>query len=242
MGTAGPTIVGDDGTGMTVRIELGGIVLDLLPGRVAYRPDTATLFVADMHLGKSGTFRAHGVPVPESSASDLQRLASITKKHDAKIVVVLGDLLHDRNTLRGELGSQIQKEVSEFPLPIHLVPGNHDLHTKDLASLDLTIVSEDGDMEGLRLRHKPDPNSTSPMLSGHVHPVAILGTRGGPHLRTRCFHAKNEVMTLPAFGSFTGGFEINWNDGALFASGEQEVIPLNPDAKEMSLGTTQDPR
>ena len=52
---------------MTVRIELGGIMLELLPGRVAYRPDTATLFVADMHLGKSGTFRAHGVPVPESS-------------------------------------------------------------------------------------------------------------------------------------------------------------------------------
>ena len=46
-------------------------------------------------------------------------------------------------------------------------------------------------------------------------------------------------MTLPAFGSFTGGFEINWNDGALFAAGEQEVIPLNPPAKEMSLGTPQ---
>ena len=61
-------------------------------------------------------------------------------------------------------------------------------------------------------------------------------------LRTRCFHVKHQSMTLPAFGSFTGGFEINWNDGALFASGEQEVIPLNPPAKEMSLGTPQDPR
>ena len=176
---------------MTVRIELGGIVLELLPGRVAYRPDTATLFVADMHLGKSGTFRAHGVPVPESST---------------------------------------------------LVPGNHDLHTKDLDSLELTIAAEDGEVDGLRLRHEPDPKSISPMLSGHVHPVAILGTRGGPHLRTRCFHVKNQTMTLPAFGSFTGGFEINWNDGALFAAGEQEVIPLNPQAKEMSVGTPQDPR
>ena len=37
---------------MTVRIELGGIVLELLPGRVAYRPDTATLFVAaEMRVG-----------------------------------------------------------------------------------------------------------------------------------------------------------------------------------------------
>ena len=78
---------------MTVHIALGGIELDLLPGRVAYRPDTATLFVADMHLGKSGTFRAHGVPVPESSTPDLQRLASLTKKYDAHTVVVLGDLL-----------------------------------------------------------------------------------------------------------------------------------------------------
>lgn len=227
---------------MTVRIELGGIVLELLPGRVAYRPDTATLFVADMHLGKSGTFRAHGVPVPESSTSDLQRLASLTQTNDVQTVVVLGDLLHDRNTLRGELGTQIRKGISDFPVPIHLVPGNHDLHTKDLDSLELTIAAEDGEVDGLRLRHEPDPKSTSPMLSGHVHPVAILGTRGGPHLRTRCFHVKHQTMTLPAFGSFTGGFEINWNDGALFASGEQEVIPLNPPAKEMSLGTPQDPR
>ena len=242
MGAASPKIVRDDGTRMTVHIALGGIALDLLPGRVAYRPDTATLFVADMHLGKSGTFRAHGVPVPESSASDLQRLASIAKQHGAQNVVVLGDLLHDRNTLRGEIGNQIRREISEFPVPIHLVPGNHDIHTKDLDRLDLTIASEDGVMDGLRLRHEPDLNSTSPMLSGHVHPVAILGTRGGPHLRTRCFHVKNEVLTLPAFGSFTGGFEIHWNDGALFAVGEQEVIPLNPDAKEMSLGCIQDPR
>ena len=227
---------------MTVRLELGGIVLELLPGRVAYRPDTATLFVADMHLGKSGTFRAHGVPVPESSTSDLHRLASLTKKHNAQTVVVLGDLLHDRNTLRGDLGAQIQNEISDFPVPIHLVPGNHDLHTKNLDSLELTITAEDGEIDGLRLRHEPDPKSKSPMLAGHVHPVAILGTRGGPHLRTRCFHAKNEVMTLPAFGSFTGGFEINWNQGALFASGEQEVIPLNPDAKGMSLRTPHDSR
>ena len=227
---------------MTVQIALGGIELDLLPGRVAYRPDTATLFVADMHLGKSGSFRAHGVPVPESSTPDLQRLASLTKKYDAHTVVVLGDLLHDRNTLRGELGAQIQKELRDFPVPVHLVPGNHDLHTKDLDSLELTIAAEDGELDGLRLRHEPDPTSVSPMLAGHIHPVAILGTRGGPHLRTRCFHAKHQTMTLPAFGSFTGGFEIHWNDGSLFAAGEQEVIPLNPDAKEMSFGTPQDPR
>ena len=156
--------------------------------------------------------------------------------------MVLGDLLHDRNTLRGELGTQIRKGISDFPVPIHLVPGNHDLHTKDLDSLELTIAAGDGEVDGLRLRHEPDPKSTSPMLSGHVHPVAILGTRGGPHLRTRCFHVKHQTMTLPAFGSFTGGFEINWNDGALFAAGEQEVIPLNPPAKEMSLGTPKDPR
>ncbi len=227
---------------MTVRIELGGIVLELLSGRVAYRPDTATLFVADMHLGKSGTFRAHGVPVPESSTSDLQRLASLTQKNDVQTVVVLGDLLHDRNTLRGELGAQIRKGISDFPVPIHLVPGNHDLHTKDLGSLELTIAAEDGVMDGLRLRHEPDPKSASPMLAGHVHPVAILGTRGGPHLRTRCFHVKDQTMTLPAFGSFTGGFEIDWKDGSLFAAGEQEVIPLNPQAKEMGLGMPEDRR
>ena len=59
---------------MIVRIQLGDIELDLLPGRVAFRADTKTIFVADMHLGKSGSFRANGVPVPESSTSDVQHV------------------------------------------------------------------------------------------------------------------------------------------------------------------------
>ena len=234
MGTTGSPVVRDDGERMIVRIQLGDIELDLLPGRVAFRADTKTIFVADMHLGKSGSFRANGVPVPESSTSDVQRLAALVERHDAQRVVVLGDLLHDRNTLQGELGEQIRTEISRFPVPMHLVPGNHDAHTKDLGTLALTIAPEDGEIDGLRLRHEPARESEKPMLSGHVHPVAILGSRGGPHLRARCFHASNQVLTLPAFGSFTGGFVIDWNNGGLFAAGDGEVIPLNLNAKAMA--------
>jgi metallophosphoesterase superfamily enzyme len=52
----------------------------LLPGRAAFLPASATLLVADLHLGKAATFRQAGIPVPEGSAqADLARLTPVPR-------------------------------------------------------------------------------------------------------------------------------------------------------------------
>ena len=57
----------------------------LLPGRAAVLPASATLLVADLHLGKAATFRKAGIPVPEGSAQrDLARLADGPRRLGAR--------------------------------------------------------------------------------------------------------------------------------------------------------------
>ena len=70
----------------------------LLPGSAAVLPASATLLVADLHLGKAATFRKAGIPVPEGSAQrDLARLADLVVRHAVRRLLVLGDLFHARS-------------------------------------------------------------------------------------------------------------------------------------------------
>ena len=63
-----------------MEILLGETQAELLPGRAIFLPQSKTLIVADLHLGKSATFRKRGLPVPEGTTkSDLDRLAALLK-------------------------------------------------------------------------------------------------------------------------------------------------------------------
>ena len=58
-------------------LELAGVAARLLARRAIWWPDEATLFVADVHLGKAETFRALGVPVPAGpTEATLRRLGA----------------------------------------------------------------------------------------------------------------------------------------------------------------------
>ena len=58
---------------MTLR--LADLDLTLLPEMAAWLPKHRALVVTDLHLGKSATFRARGIPIPEGETrADLARL------------------------------------------------------------------------------------------------------------------------------------------------------------------------
>src|SRR5512140_1063418 len=76
---------------------VGGEPVTLLADRALFWPRERTLFVADVHLGKTATFRANGVPLPRgTTAGDLARLTRLIERMQAARVVVLGDFLHAR--------------------------------------------------------------------------------------------------------------------------------------------------
>ncbi|MDZ7683106.1 MAG: metallophosphoesterase [Fodinibius sp.] len=75
--------------------NLHGQRLWLLPEKAIYWQKRKIMLVADLHIGKSGHFRKHGIAVPDQVAqSNLDKLDTILDKRSPEHLVILGDLFH----------------------------------------------------------------------------------------------------------------------------------------------------
>lgn len=191
-------------------VQLEGQTLWLLPERVAWHAPSRTLFVADLHLGKSATFRARGLPVPAGTTSEnLQRLSDLVREHAATRIVFLGDLLHSKHAQRAAAIAPLHAWRAAHPaLRCVLVRGNHDSHAGDPPpSLGFEIVDEPwpvDDAPGLLGCHHPQQAPGGTVLAGHWHPAITLRGPARDHQRLACFCLVGRLLVLPAFGAFTG--------------------------------------
>ena len=177
-------------------------------GRAVHAPWCATLIVADLHLGKADTFRAAGVPVPEgTTAADLARLAALLEGTAATRLIVLGDLLHAKQSLSPLVVEQVAAwRAARAVVEVVLVRGNHDRSAGDPpTSWGVQCVAEPWVEGGVGYCHDPCVDAAAACtLAGHVHPAVRLPDVGGHAPTVACFHVTPRVMTLPAFGAFTG--------------------------------------
>ncbi|MNF18779.1 hypothetical protein D3C80_2230800 [compost metagenome] len=61
-----------------------------------------------------------------------------------------------------------------------------------------------------------------------MHPVYRLHGRGLQTLRLACFRLGEESSLLPAFGAFTGGYQVERGDDCrIFVIGDNEVWPVS---------------
>lgn len=215
--------------------------LVLLPDRAAWLPEHHTLLVADVHLGKPASFRAAGVPVPESvTGRDLERLSGLLRAAGANRLLVLGDLVHDAAATRDRTRAAVRAWVDALRgVSVELAPGNHDRHAPGGGGLGVRVLGPCVEIGGLRLTHEPPEDGDHPAtLCGHIHPVVSVGLRGvGGRVRTPCFWFDRGVGILPAFGTFTGGFALTPGPGhAVFAAGERSVIPVTRAAGAWAAG------
>jgi DNA ligase-associated metallophosphoesterase len=190
----------------------------LLPGRAAYLPATATLLVADLHLGKAATFRSQGIPVPEGSAQkDLARLAVLVAATGARRLVVLGDLFHARSGCTDHVFAEFTAARAGFAdTEVMLVAGNHDRSVGRLPpGLGIDSVLRTHDEPPFHFVHEPgtplpEPDRDEPFtIAGHLHPVIAVASPSGDRLTDRCFVAEPGLLVMPAFGSFTGGHRVS---------------------------------
>ena len=217
----------------------------LLPGRAAFLPTTATLLVADLHLGKAATFRNAGIPVPEGSAqADLGRLERLVHDTAARRLIVLGDLFHARSGCTQAVFDEFAASRARMPdTEVLLIPGNHDRAIGKIPpSLGIDSCLRTHDEPPFHFVHEPatdlpEPGRTCFTIAGHLHPTVVLRSPSGDRITERCFVAEAATLVLPAFGSFTGGHRMRHADGLrLWIARDDGVVDVTRLAEFTSKG------
>jgi uncharacterized protein len=213
-----------------VVIDLFGEPVVLMLERALYL--RSTLLIADPHWGKTSTFRARGVPIPEGSLEDdLSRLSRALTRSGARRLVVLGDLLHARAGLDGYTIPLVTGwRIGHPGLEIVLVRGNHDQSAGDPpVEWGMQVVDEPLAAPPFLFQHTPLPDSLGYVIAGHLHPGVTLAGRGRQHIKLPCFWFGPDMAVLPAFGSFTGLHSVQPQIGdRVYVLAESRIIPVFP--------------
>jgi DNA ligase-associated metallophosphoesterase len=202
--------------------------------RCLFWEEERLLIVSDLHFGKTGHFRRSGIPVPPSVyLEDLQRLFQQVQYFQPRELIFVGDLFHSHANLEHELFRKWRADLGA--LPMHLVMGNHDLHSKkDHQVLDLIIHDERHTRGEFTFVHDlpASPFQLPPssyFITGHIHPGIRLKGKGRQSFRFPCFYFTPRVAVLPAFSRFTGMALIEPNrEDDVFAIVENKLIQVNP--------------
>jgi DNA ligase-associated metallophosphoesterase len=190
-----------------------GLVVDLLPERALFIRAARALVVADLHVGKSESYRRFGVPSTDGiDEESLIRLSRAAMRAEAKVIVVVGDLTHSAEGI----GEAERERFNEFrqrcSLPIRLVEGNHDRGARTLPpEWMIDRVGETFELAGIRFCHDPSEVSASAKwtICGHLHPMLSV-SRGVRSVEAPAFvvERKKRIVVLPAFSKFTRGVRV----------------------------------
>ncbi|MCW5821902.1 MAG: ligase-associated DNA damage response endonuclease PdeM [Cyanobacteria bacterium TGS_CYA1] len=202
----------------------------LLPQKAMFWPKHSTLFLADAHFGKAGTFRSHKIAIPSGiTETDLSKIDFLVEQLSVQKIIFLGDFIHATTGITRRISEQMSRwRTTHRNLSICLIKGNHDRSVKSIADkLEIELLNEPYSMAPFWLCHHPDIKLKDPgfVLCGHLHPAVRLFGQGKQKVRLPCFFIQDNQAILPAFGSFTGCMEIEpgANEG-VFVIAENEVI------------------
>ena len=197
-----------------------GHSLDLLQGeplilleQAVYVPDHQALLLSDVHLGKAETFQMAGIPIAQQvNEETLERLRSHCHQVQPQHIFVLGDLFHSRQGMVTEVNAAWSKFLEDTDAKVTLIIGNHDRAALGPV-FNMAYSTHPIPLGRLLLSHEPVTPDSLPQghlnICGHVHPVVQLKS-ALDSLRLPCFYHEHKLqrLTLPSFGSFTGGYEV----------------------------------
>jgi len=212
----------------SIEFDFGGTRWQALPQRAALWLARRWLVVADAHFGKAAVFRARGVPVPRGTTqANLARLSALIGQARPSRVVFIGDLLHAREAhSAGTMRLLLQWRRHHADLAMTLVEGNHDRAAGALpAELGIDTVVEPWPVHGIAFCHHPQRLDGASVVAGHLHPCVRLFGAANDTVRLPCFWRRAGLLTLPAFGEFTGGapVEREAGDRVLAVAGERLI-------------------
>ena len=173
--------------------------LTLLPEKAIFWEKQNSLILSDLHLGKAGHFRKHGIPVSRKvHLADLQILENLIIKSKPEHVILLGDLFHSfhNNEWRDFILFLNHYDAINFTL----VEGNHDILEEYPASLKVEQELEMGPFSFTHIKKETSMYN----ISGHIHPGVTIRGRAKQSVSMPCFCFADGYGYLPAFGQFTG--------------------------------------
>jgi uncharacterized protein len=186
-----------------VEAEIAGQCMLLDARRALFWSRQKALLVADVHLGKASLFRQSGSALPSGSTTHvLASLSSLIADYRPQRLIILGDLVHGYESAAAPwLANFATWRAFHSALELLLVTGNHDKRaTLDQIRMESVDEWTIGD---ILLRHVPEPDASRYVISGHVHPGAILRD-GRLAQRYPAFWIGPKRCLLPACGLLTG--------------------------------------
>ena len=193
-----------------IALDFAGNEVQLLTSGACYWPQQKTLIVADLHLEKGSYFALRGQPIPlADTRSTLEKLQQEVSNLQPETVICLGDNVHDAHgflRMKEEdllLLQSLRNRVNNWLWII----GNHDTsQLKEPALEKMHFVSEVM-IENLCFTHDFQKDKFVQII-GHYHPKISI-KRQGVKITGKCFSVSESTLIMPAFGSYTGGLDIN---------------------------------
>ena len=201
-------------------------LLEMLPSRALFLPETKELLICDIHLGKAEYFQQNGIPLTNNSdKNNFERIKKIVQKYSPEKLIILGDLFHSKYSI----DKILQKKVEDLPellkTNVELVLGNHDIgcNIKNIKIFDIRKT------KNITFSHEPVnlENNKTLNICGHYHPKIYI-KNNGDKLSFRCFAMdKNKnTLFLPAFGDLTGGYPCKNSFKKWAIVSEEEIIEI----------------
>ena len=220
-----------------MQVQVRNETIELLPQRGLYWPRHQLLAISDLHIGKAESYQAAGVPVPSGAhLEDFINLQTIIQVRDIQKVIIVGDLIHNKFSWTDEILQDLQNFISSFSeISWHLVYGNHERGSLEfLKKLPLKFYQESYVESPFEFTHGHDGPSEGKkdlfQIQGHIHPQISL-REGVTRIQLPCFHLSQNTLTLPAFGTLTGGYTIRpTKKDRVFALTGKEIfeVPATP--------------
>lgn len=133
-------------------------------------PTTTFIHTSDLQIGMTHWFFAGEAQARFDAArlAAIDKLGSLAEEAGAEFIVVAGDVF-EHNALNRQTTGRAREALERLPVPVYLLPGNHDPLVAD--SVFFQAVSSDGDGSGEGTVHVLDDATPIPV----THGVEVVG-------------------------------------------------------------------
>ncbi|XGI83550.1 metallophosphoesterase [Halorutilales archaeon Cl-col2-1] len=176
-----------------------------------YLPETQTVGVSDLHVGREAEAHDEGVSMPLYESETLEdKLRDVLAEFEPETVVFNGDVLHSFGKIRdnAETVERLAAVVESYDSESVFVEGNHDsmldsvVETRRFYEADSGVVFTHGDTI------PADLPPADLYVVGHDHPTVEIEME-----KTNCYiygdFESSKVLMLPAFSPLFSGVAIN---------------------------------